>query len=184
VADLILVRPMTLLANMAVPTLVPHVFWGVCALIPVILIETPFLLRRFELPFRRALWLSALANVRSTLLGIPLAWLLFVILCIPVAIAMDHVAAGQNTFDWILPECLMLGARSGISPQTEFLASMILIVPYYIASVFLERATLRDWLPVAAPASLMRTSIQMNLASYAFLLGAFFLAYAHTQGKV
>lgn len=175
---------MTLLANIAVPTLVPHLFWGVCALIPVILIETPFVLRRFQLPFRRALWLSALANVRSTLIGIPLAYLLFVILCIPVAIGMDRVAAVQSTSDWILSECLMLGARSGISPQTEFLASMVLVVPYYVASVFLERATLREWLPAAAPASLTQTSIQMNLASYTMLVGTFLFVYAHAQGKV
>jgi len=176
---------MTLLANMAVPTLIPHLFWGVCALIPVILIETPFVRRHFRVPFRRALSLSAIANVISTLVGIPVAWLLFVILTIPIGLGADHFVHGQSTISWIWSECLMLGARYRIPPQTEFLASMVLVAPYYFASVFLERWAIQNWTGIVADSRpLLRTSFQMNLVSYAFLVGAFLLVYAHSQGRV
>jgi hypothetical protein len=176
---------MTLLANMVVPTLIPHLFWGVCALIPVILLETPFVRRHFQVSFPRALSLSAVANGFSTLVGIPLAWLLFVILSIPIVLGADHFAQGQSTIGWIWSECLMLGARYRISPQTEFLASMILVLPYYFASVFLERWAIQNWTGIIADSRpLLRTSFQMNLLSYAFLVGAFLLVYAHAQGWV
>jgi hypothetical protein len=173
---------MKLLANMAVPTLIPHLFWGVCALIPVILIETPFVQHHFQVPFRRALSLSTIANGFSTLVGIPLAWLLFVILTIPIVLGADHFAHGQSTIGWIWSECLMLGARYRISPQTEFLASMILIIPYYFASVFLERWAIQNWTGVIADSRpLLRTSFRMNLVSYAFLVTVLLLVYAHAQ---
>ena len=58
-----------------IPTVFLTVPAMVCALIPVIIIEALCFFRYLKLRFSRAVGISALANVVSTVLGGPLAWL-------------------------------------------------------------------------------------------------------------
>ena len=165
------------LANVAIPTLIPHWIFGVFALIPVILVEALVILWRHRLAFRASLAASAVANLRSTLLGIPLAWLTFVALSFPIALGAQKLGGGTSTITWIWSECLMLGARYKIAARTEFLASMTLLFPYYVMSVLMERRTLLRRLNGLSLATATRTSLLMNLVSYSILVSWFIYYY-------
>ena len=167
------------LANVAIPTLIPHWIFGLIALIPVIIAEALVIFWRHGDDFRACLAASAVANVRSTLLGIPLAWLLFVALSFPIAMGAEKLGGGTSTITWIWSECLMLGARYQIAARTEFLASMTLLVPYYVASVLMERRTLLRRLDGLSLATLTQTSLLMNLVSYTGLVIWFIYYYVH-----
>jgi len=167
------------LANVAIPTLIPHWIFALIALIPVVIVEALVIFWRHRVDFRRSLAASAVANVRSTLLGIPLAWLTFVALSFPVAMGAQKVGGGISTITWIWSECLMLGARYKIAARTEFLASMTLLFPYYLASVLIERRTLQRRLGDLSVPTLTRTSLLMNLVSYTGLIIWFVYYYVH-----
>jgi hypothetical protein len=167
------------LANVAIPTLIPHWILGIWALIPVIVVESLIIFGRHHVAFVDSLYASALANLRSTLLGIPLAWLMFVALSFPIAMGAQKLGGGSSTLTWIWTECLMLGARYKIAARTEFLASMALLLPYYVASVLMERRTLQRRLEGLSLAAATRTSVIMNLVSYGGLIVWFIYYYVH-----
>jgi hypothetical protein len=167
------------LANVAIPTLIPHWIFGVWALLPVIAVEALVIFRRHQVPFLDSLYASAFANLRSTLLGVPLAWLMFVALTFPIAMGAQKLGDGATTLTWIWIECLMLGARYKIAARTEFLASMTLLLPYYVASVLMERRTLLRRLDGLSLTAVTRTSLLMNLVSYTGLVIGFIYYYVH-----
>ena len=73
-------EPYAILGDTGVPMI--FIQWPamICALVPVIAIEAIVIHRNLSLPYRRAFVGSAKANVISTLVGVPLAWVLMLAL--------------------------------------------------------------------------------------------------------
>lgn len=130
---------MALFADIGLPMLV--VVWPVAwlAFVPVVLIETLVALKTLKLGLGRALAVTTAANAVSTLVGIPITW--FVMLVIEGTLIgggslwhasdapMEAVVAACRRAAWLGPY-----ERDWMVP----LAAIILCVPFYFASVWIE----------------------------------------------
>jgi len=174
---------MLLLANMGVPMLLiqmPAMFF---ALVPVIVVEALFVRARLALPRREAFKAVTAANVLSTIVGIPIAWLVIVIgqqtLDTTFRRLPAHFHADAHSPLWISYE--MLTTFAWLDPDEANLywmvpvASALLLIPSYFASVWIERPVCRDSWRHLQPAAVSRVVTQANRLSYG---GLFVLACA------
>jgi hypothetical protein len=151
------------------------IFWQmptmVVALIPIIAIESAVARAFTAVSFSRIVRGVAVANAVSTLIGIPIAWGAMLILNI--------VATGGTThgFDtpWNAFKTVVLQA-SWLVPYEDQLhwlvpaATMVLLIPYYLASVVSERLVLRRIFKDQSPQIISKAAWSMNGVSYAILV--------------
>lgn len=165
----------TLLADIGIPMI--FVQWPLmfCALLPVILIEAEIVRRQLGLPYRRALAGAAKANVMSTLVGVPTAWLLMFVVelvtALPIALAANkwHWSLDSPVFFFLIP---LTSAWTG-PPVTSLwpiaCAAAVLLVPTFFMSVRLERPFYCRSYPEIEGAAVDRSVWKANLWSYAVL---------------
>jgi len=146
-------------------------------LIPVIAIEMIYLRARLKTGWRVTLLATAKANVVTMLIGYPLAWLLFLALelvlwgglAITGLSSRLHWAPGHGIAEMII----VATSAAWMGPVGERwaipLAFVILLIPSFILSGFLESWLLerRGWLQCTAPSA--RYVWQANALSYVFL---------------
>lgn len=168
---------MPMLANVGVPMIFIHWPLMFSALVPVIILEALLIRRWVPLSTREAFIGVGKANVFSTLVGVPLAWLMMLLLefavLLPVAFAADKWKIEINS-----PVLEVLGFLISVAwlvPAEEYLHWMVpvavglLLVPCFYVSVFLERRScLRTWTS-ADPVRIRQGVFKANLASYALL---------------
>ena len=149
----------------------------IIALIPIIALEAYCLRSMLKLPFSRSLKLMTIANLESTLIGIPITWVLLVL------IEMLVYFAGGTIFKSVteIPEVLSyifiitLGAP-WIAPFTETqaywiipAASLFLLIPFYFVTWYVEYRCLKKRIKKTKPATLSRAVRNINLISYGLL---------------
>jgi hypothetical protein len=158
-------------ANTGVPMLFVQLHLLVLALLPVIAVETWVLGRRLGLPFRRALNGATWANLASTFVGFPLAWL--------ALLGVQLMAGGGEAQGLSTPA----GRLYAVTLQAPWLipyegdlywmipaASLVLLVPCLPASALLEGWLLRlGWADVR-PSKVWRAAWLANGLSYTLLL--------------
>jgi hypothetical protein len=168
---------MPILANAGLPMI--FIYWPLmlCALVPVIILEGLLIRRWVPLALRDAFLGVGKANVFSTLVGVPLAWLAMLALEFAV---MLPVGLAAEKWKWELdgPVWLVLGflfSVAWLAPAEDHLhwmvpgAVVLLLVPCFFLSVALERRTcMRTW-AAADPGRVRRGVFAVNLASYALL---------------
>jgi hypothetical protein len=136
------------------------------ALVPVILLEAAIGMRITGLSFRRAAWAATAANCFSTLIGVPLAWIVLA----TVELIGFGSAEGLDSFGsrvyavtvqspWLIPYEKDLWWMVPI-------AAVCLAVPFWSISVVSEYAVVRRLAPDASAAALWRWMWIGNLASY------------------
>src|SRR5258705_13522461 len=85
-------RPM--LANMGVPMIFVELPGMVCALLPIIIVEAVIIHRVLALSYRDSFKGISIANLASTLAGVPAAWFIMLafqfIVTIPLGLAAQH----------------------------------------------------------------------------------------------
>ena len=164
-----------MLADVGIPMI--FVQWPLmfCTLIPVIVVEALLIRRWVPLSYREAFTGITKANVISTLVGIPLAWLAMLALefavMLPVCLAADK-------WHWKLesPIFQVVGfalSAAWIAPFDAYwsvpAAAALLLIPCFYASVWIERRVcFKSW-PTADRAAVHRGVYLSNLASYAVL---------------
>jgi hypothetical protein len=79
VLTLLLFDVLSAQANVGVPMLALAFPGMIISLIPIMIIETWYIQRCLGIPFGRALKAMSIANLESTLFGIPLTWVFWVI---------------------------------------------------------------------------------------------------------
>ena len=166
----------------------------VLALVPVVLIEAAVYRRRLGITYRKALYPAGVANLASTFLGYPLAWILRLIgqLVLTLLLMLVTRIVGEPSdaaFDSI-PGRLVVAAVSSawLGPGAEDApwmlpaASLVGLVPAFFVSVYSEAWVLRRLVKLGAMESadrptIMALSYKANLASYALLvaIASFFL---------
>jgi hypothetical protein len=160
------------LANTGVPMIFLTLPPMVVLLIPVILIEVFVAQRRLTGMPRRSLWLGATgANIVSTFIGWPIAWIILVVLQIVTGGGTVH---GLNS---------PLGVVLSVTLQAPWLipyesdlywmvpiAMGVLLVPFYFVSVYSERYILYWLWKKENRANIRSFSWVSNLCSYLFLL--------------
>ncbi|HUR96987.1 MAG TPA: hypothetical protein VMZ26_02850 [Pyrinomonadaceae bacterium] len=136
---------MLLLFDMGVPMIMPTISFMVLALVPLVLVESLYISRVLRIRFSNTVGSVMIANLISTLAGVPFTWLLLFLLQVFTGGLSRYNATGSvGTImsvtlqaPWLLP----LG-------REEFwkfhLAGLFLLIPFFFATWVIEYAAVRN----------------------------------------
>jgi len=164
-------------ADAGIPMLAWAWPWMIISLIPIILIETLYIRRSLKLSFGHALKVMNIANIESTLIGIPITWVAWVIIEIIIGYGITFVF---ENFHVSLPEsaslllALTVGAAWLSAGQSSFYwmvptASLVLLIPFFYVSWLFEHRRTRRLLKEYDPANIKEATLIANLCSYGLL---------------
>ncbi len=163
-----------ILANVGVPMIFPQFILMVFAFVPVVVIEALLVRKTMGLTIRGALTDVAIANLWTTLLGVPLAWI--VMLVIELVGTAGGTALGMNTPAQMLASVTLQAAW--LVPYEQYLVWMIpaaatfLLLPCFVVSLVIERRVLtRRWVGRDRKA-VFSAVFRANVWSYVFLFVA------------
>ncbi len=164
-----------LLANMGLPMLILMLPAFVVTLPVVIAIEAWVIARQLEIEIRVGLGPVAWANVLSTLVGIPVAWFLVVVLETLVGVSLwklwPDVGSGMPARLHDIVGLLLQAGWLGMGAERQHWlipgAGLVLLVPFCAASAWVERRAVAARLPELPRASIDRAVLRANLVSYA-----------------
>jgi hypothetical protein len=157
-------------ANAGVPMVALYLPSAWLLLIPIIFLEATHGRLRWGVPFRRALVAQGLANAVSSLVGLPLCWVLLAsveLLCCGTALGLQtplqRVYAVTIQAPWLIPY------------EKEFWwmvpsAIVVLTVLFCAMSIGSEYPIVKRAVPSLAPRSLWHWVIAANVTSYSLLL--------------
>lgn len=130
---------MLTLANMGLPMLVVHMPVLLAALLPIVVIEACWIGWRAGRPARRLLQPVLVANLVSTLVGVPLTWVAMVILVIiggGGGYLKNWVLQVTVQSPWLIPDPSNMGWKVPV-------AALVLCPVFYAASAAIESRVLR-----------------------------------------
>jgi hypothetical protein len=165
-----------ILADVGLPMILVQWPLMLCALLPVIVIEALLVRRWLPLSYKKVFAGIARANLVSTLVGVPLAWLAMLALEFATLLPLG-LAAMKWHWRWESPVFQTVGFIFGsawVGPGSDsawpvVLAAALLLIPSFYLSVWIERRLcLRSW-PSLDPGEIRRAIFFSNLASYALL---------------
>lgn len=162
-----------MLANVALPAFLPHAAATLVGIFVIAAIEGWFVMSILNLKYTESYRHSLVANWMSTMAGIPLAWLLWIAGLIPITMGLS--ALGVFSHPAVQSTLLQTALFGGMMP-TEWMyvgsaaAWIIMLVPFWLGSVWIERRTLKKRLPQCDPAQVSKAVIRGNLVSYSLFL--------------
>jgi len=166
---------MMILADVGLPMIFLQWPFMICALIPVIIVEALLIRRWVPLSNKQSFAGISLANIVSTLIGIPLAWLAMLLV---EFIVLYPVSLASAKWHWNLdsPVFSVLGFVFSIAwlepTDIEWIAltaGALLLIPCFYASVWIERAVCLWAWPDVDRSEVRRGVFLANMASYALL---------------
>jgi hypothetical protein len=179
-------RFVPLLADAGVPMIFVTLPGMVLLLLPIIAAEAFFVIRHTSLQKGKVLWATALGNVISTIVGVPLTW---GALCLcEIAVWMGLARYTRFWGSWNSPISQIIGtvlSAPWIAPVGKSgswavpLAALVLLVPFFFVSVWVEQRVMEHYLPVTTAEiaqshevnekNLRRAVLGANLLSYGFM---------------
>lgn len=143
-------------------------------LVPIIVLEALVGVRVTKTPFRQTVFAAAVANLFSTILGIPLAWFTLALVegllfgtangldsfwakIYAVTIQSSWLMPYEKDLDWMIP-----------------IAAIVLAVPLWMMSVVTEYFIVKRMLPELPAALKWQWMWKANAVSYLFLLAVIF----------
>jgi hypothetical protein len=179
---------MRLIANIGLPMILVQWPLMLGALVPVIVVEALLIRRRLDMSYRQAFIGAGIANVVSTLAGVPVAWvgtfLLNLVVMVPLGLAAQR-------WSWqldgpIFQVVAFVFSASWLGPAEGHLHWMVptavglLLLPCCIVSVLIERSLCKRIWPTVDRMLVDRAVFRVNLASYTvlFLLAGAWATYA------
>jgi hypothetical protein len=172
-AGLLGVIPVPAFADIGVPLIFVTFPGMIIALIPIIFIEA-YIIKKAGVLYKLALKWTALANVVSTLIGIPLA---------SIALAVPGIVTGGGrgyaykieTF-WGKISAVTWQAASFVmyesDPNPHWMipvATLMLLIPFFGASYLIERAILRRGIKTVSQKEIDQRCFKANIVSYLLL---------------
>jgi hypothetical protein len=167
-----------MLADVGLPMIVLQLPAMICALAPVIVIEALLIRRWVTLSHREAFTGIAKANLISTFIGVPAAWL---IMCVFEFTATIPLTAAVHDWYWksdspvlqavgyLLTVAWLYPVPDEVAAWLVPAAAAVLLIPCFFVSVRLERsACLKSWV-TSDPDAVRRGVCVVNVASYALL---------------
>ena len=151
--------------------------WAYILIIPIIAIETRAT-RRFDVSRARRLRSVSIANIISTIIGWPIAWLIM------FSFQMYVIPGGDGTYGLSTP----FGVIASVTLQAALLmpyeddlywmvpsASAFLMVPFFFISVLIEDQVHKFGTPDLDSSQRKKLTWTANLWSYGFLVSLFLL---------
>lgn len=172
-----------MLANVALPSFLPHSFATLIGIFVIAAIEGWLVMRVLRLSYAESYRHALSANWMSTIAGIPFAWLLWVVGLIPVSLAVSAIGVKAHP---VVGSTMMQTAFSiGMIPNEwmnvgRAAALIVMLIPFWMGSVWIERRTLMKRLPRYERSQISKAVVRGNLASYSLFLifGVFGLSTA------
>ena len=161
-------------ANVGVPLLA--FAWPVhwLALLPIVALEAALVARAIGLPYRELVWPVAKANLWSSLVGVPVAWLAMLALQFLVVYGV-FVLSPETLQTSTIPLPLFpftVAWLVDVSTWNVYAAFVVLAIPMCIASIVVERWWLSISLPFSDRAA-MRSGVRTaNVVSYVLMTAA------------
>jgi hypothetical protein len=159
-----------ILANVGVPMIFPQMALMGVGFLPVVLIEAAIVRRPMAIRYPKALVDVGLANLCTTVLGVPFAW--------GVMFALDLVSTGGRGLGAETPVQKLAAVTlqaAWLAPYEEQLSCMIpaaatvLLIPCFVVSLLIERWVLvRRW-PERDRSAVFSAVLRANVCSYLFL---------------
>jgi len=181
---LTMLMPPQILANIAIPSFFPYSVGSLVGLFAIAALEAIVLSRVIGLGYRKSYETALYANLLTTFVGIPLAWILWLLGLLPTAWGLSLLG-----FD-LHPMVGAVAAKTvfvaGTVPVSEWdevagaLALILLLIPFFIGSVWVELRVISKRWPDQNRQKLRRAVLGANACSYAILLilGAYVLLAA------
>ena len=158
-----------LIANAGVPMITLQLPAMIVALAPIVLLEGVLSRRLLSLSPRQAFSGIAFANIASTFLGIPLAWIIM------LAIELISTGGGAQNLDTPLAvfkatilQAAWLSPYEGLHWRIP-VAALVLLIPSFLVTVIVERLVLVKYWKTVDRARITKTVWLVNCASYAVL---------------
>jgi hypothetical protein len=166
-------------ANVGVPMVCIGLPYMAVVLAPVVLIEAAWYRRSLRLPWSRAWRGSLTANLQSTFLGLPAAWLVWTVagrMSLGLASARGLITPEQFLHSYAVGLLVLVGTAGWLDPpppgtgQVLILgAGLVLLLPAYLVSYLWEGRLLRREWPHLAPAEVRRQVWRAHLLTYGLL---------------
>lgn len=162
-----------MLANVALPSFLPHSLATLIGIFVIAGIEGWFVMRVLRLRYAESYKHALNANWKSTIVGIPFAWLFWIAGLIPVS--MGLTAVGLKSHPAVISTVMQTAIFGGMMP-TEWMnvgsaaAWIVMLLPFWMGSVWIERRTLIKRLPQCEQTQITKAVVRGNLASYSVFL--------------
>lgn len=162
-----------MLANVALPAFLPHSLATLLGILVIAAIEGLFISRHLTLAYRESYSLAIDANIKSTVVGIPVAWLLWLTGLVPVSqgIALLGLEVNPALASTATQTVLAGGFMPDEWTDVGFAAAwLLMLVPYWMGSVWIERRIILKRRPDCDSRRLSKAVMAGNLASYSLFL--------------
>jgi hypothetical protein len=148
----------------------------IVALAPIILVESWVVRRAIGLPWRKCIWYMSKANIISTVIGLPLTWLVLVAAEFGLAYGFVELGGMESYPPSFLGEvggiifsAPWLGPFKGGGYWILPVAVIALLVPFYFVSAWAEALTVKPSFSTAEYPRMRAAVWRANLISYALL---------------
>ncbi len=166
---ILVITPSVAVADTGIPMLALAWPTAWVTLAPVVLIEALLARRLLTLSWKESAWLSLRANAWSTLVGIPLAWLLMLAIQILGTLGLVLLPSPGRHSPWSFAVAPLFSAW--VPPTHErwpiFAAGCVLCLPFYAVSVKLEARMAETVVPREAALRWARTANRTTYALFA-----------------
>lgn len=170
--------PPDALANAGLPMLAlawPGMFM---ALLPVIVIEAWYLHSRLKVPFGRSTKITTSSNLISTIIGIPLAWIVMLLIeMVGVLLISQQVPSSGSLYQSTFGAAIMtIVGAAWLAPDeknihwTLPLAFIVLMIPFFFASWWIENKSVKRQMKEIDPGEIKIVTRNQNLLSYGLLV--------------
>ncbi len=162
-----------MLANVALPSFLPHSFATLIGIFVIAGIEGWFVMKGLRLSYPESYRHTLNANWKSTIVGIPFAWLLWIAGLLPISLGLS--AVGLDAHPAVVSTAMQTAIFGGMMP-TEWMnvgsaaAWLVMLIPFWMGSVWIERRTLAKRLPDHDRTQISTAVVRGNLASYSIFL--------------
>jgi hypothetical protein len=175
----LLTLPSRAYANSGIPMLVLAFPFFIVLLIPIICIEA-YIFKRAHFSWNWSLKWSAIANIFTTLVGIPLTWvfltILEIIIYIIFIISGGNCPPGDTLYQKLMVSFFQApwpACTGGGIEAIEFIlhtAFLILLIPFFFSSWKLESLIIRKMNKNTDPILIEKLTLKANLITYALLM--------------
>lgn len=153
---------------------------SIMALVPVILIEAAFGRRMLKLSWPEALKIFGRANLHSTFWGVPLTWLLLLIIEMVLGLTVGPLFEGSNLSKQTLFILQVIGSPVSAwigpgKPWDVYIAFVGLSIPFCIASIFIEEWSINRQISKVPYAAIRKSLVFGNISSYLLLCLGFLI---------
>jgi hypothetical protein len=164
---------MLILANVAIPSIAEHFVAMLILLVPIALIEAIVLWRRHVPKYVDSLALSFRANLRSTIVGLPLGYLCALVGIIPAGLFAGLLPEKTGSvIGIILSNALFHGGTipTNMDEAGYYLGTLLIMIPYFIITLRVERKHIAKLRQDLDTPELTKTVRIMNDITYGLLL--------------